>query len=145
MSDRLREAQSELRAMRDEINDRDPTLFDQFDDDMDAAIESVTDHAGPVFRELALDAVRRAARCNHTLTVTDAVMRCTDPDCETLDARAWGGIMRRARDLGWIVSTGNYKPSTVPAHHGRPMLIWRSNIVEDHGTNFEIVSKPAVR
>jgi hypothetical protein len=139
VSDRLREAQGALRSFRDEVSNRDPTLFD----DMDAAIESVTENAGPIWRELALDAVRRAARCNRTLTVVDVWMRCEQ--CDTYDNRAIGGIMRRAKELGWITPTGNYRPSSIPAHHGRPLLIWRSNICEAHGQNFEIIAKPAVR
>src|SRR5512132_826388 len=65
VSDRLREAQEELAAMRADNASADPTLFDE-PDETDAAIESVADHAGPFFREKALEAVRRAAMANLT-------------------------------------------------------------------------------
>jgi hypothetical protein len=71
MSDRLREAQDELAKMRAE-RDADLTLFG---DDTDAAVESVTEHAGPVWREKALAAVKAAATANLTLTAVDARYR----------------------------------------------------------------------
>jgi hypothetical protein len=122
MSDRLREAQAELAKMRAE---RHPTLFDPPED---AAIESVADNAGPVWRERALEAVKTAARRSATITVNDVWRVCQD--CETYDRRAIGWAMRRAAGLGWITHTGSYRKSRNPEHHGRLIVVWRSSIAE---------------
>jgi hypothetical protein len=131
MSDRMREAQEQLAAMREARNERDDAL--RLFAEADIAIKSVTENAGPVWKERALDAVRSAARVNHTITSFDARMRCDE--CETYDGRAWGGVMREAARRGWIVSTGKYRPGPVSAH-GRPLLQWRSRICEYMGSHW---------
>jgi hypothetical protein len=114
-----------------------PTLFDE---DTDAAVDSVADHAGDVFMESALAAVRAQARRNSTLTAFDCRHRC--PDCDVYDARAWGKVMRRAAQLGYVRSTETYKPGPAECH-GRPLLVWRSLIVEyDDGTSFDLRKRP---
>jgi hypothetical protein len=119
-SDRLREARDVLDRVR---SGRAPSLFDETDE----AIESVADHAGPVWFAQALDSVRRAAIANPTLTALDARMRCTD--CDAYDNRAWGQVMRAAAAKGWIRQSGEYRRGPAETH-GRPLTVWRSNIFE---------------
>lgn len=44
------------------------------------------------------------------------------------EARALGGVMRRARVDGLIEKTGRVKPTTQPESHGTDITIWKSNI-----------------
>ncbi|MFV8984672.1 hypothetical protein [Serratia fonticola] len=44
------------------------------------------------------------------------------------EARALGGVMRRARAEGLIEKTGRVKPTTQPESHGTDITIWKSNI-----------------
>ena len=129
MSDRLNEAQAELDKMR-AARDDDLTLFG---DDVEAAVDSVLDHAGEQWKAKALEAVRRAALCNTTVLVTDVWMRL---DEATYDARAIGGVMREAARRGWLTNTGQWHKSSIPEHHGRPLTVWRSNITGFHGTHW---------
>jgi hypothetical protein len=122
-SQRLRETRRALDGMRDDVAAGDPELFDQ--PETDEQIENVAAHEGPVFMERALAAVAAAAKVNQTLTATDARYRC--PDCDCLDARAWGQVMRTAARRGWIRSTGTYRPGP-RSRHGAPLLQWRSLI-----------------
>lgn len=42
------------------------------------------------------------------------------------EARALGGVMRRARQEGVIEKTGRVQPTTQPESHGADVTIWRS-------------------
>jgi len=130
----MREAQEQLSKMRAE-READDDVVSLFND-ADFAIESVTEHEGPVWRERALDAVKAAAERNHTLSVVDVWTRMNDPAC--LDARAIGGVMRKAKRLKWITPVpGQYWPHPDPSAHGRPLQVWRSNIVQFYGSDLD--------
>jgi hypothetical protein len=135
-SQRLRDTKQELAETRAERDDGQGSLFG---DDTDAAIESVGEHAGDHFMQSALEAVRAHARLNTTLTAWDCRHRCTN--CTTYDARSWGKVMKVAAANGWIRSTGTYRPGPKETH-SRPLLIWRSNITEATGHNYEWHSQP---
>lgn len=98
-------------------------LADQLE--LDEAIESVADNAGPVWRAHALAAVRKAAERHPELTVDDVHEHITLP---VLDARALGHVMRTAARDGLIAATGEYRTSRRPATHGRPCRVWRSRL-----------------
>jgi hypothetical protein len=133
MSDRPREARAELDKMRTGRS-ADLTLFG---DDADATVESVLEHEGDVFKEQALAAVRSAAMTNRSITVVDVWARMDDPAC--LDRRAMGGIMRIARDRGWISPTGQFRRHPDPAAHARRLQVWRSNVLQfDEANHFEL-------
>jgi hypothetical protein len=139
MSDRLNEARRALDAMR-AARDDGLTLFG---DDADAAVESVTSHESEPWRERALDALYRAARMNLSLTVLDLWYFCAECMEDVLDARAVGGIMREGARRAWIRATDQYRPSSNPAHHGRPLRVWRSLIYRyDDGTAYEWRKRP---
>jgi hypothetical protein len=118
MSTRLDEARAALEHHRTQ-RDAPPDLFSH-------EVERVADNAGPEWRAQALEAVRHAAEAQDFIIITDVWRRM--PDMPIYDGRAIGQIMRRAKQLGWITPTGQYKPSPVPEHHGRPLLIWRSEL-----------------
>lgn len=46
------------------------------------------------------------------------------------EARALGGVMRRAREKGLIEKTGRVRPTTQPESHATDVTIWKSNIFE---------------
>ncbi|MEQ9903308.1 hypothetical protein [Pectobacterium aroidearum] len=45
-----------------------------------------------------------------------------------LEARALGGVMRRAKEEGLIEKTGRVRPTTQPESHGTDVTIWKSKI-----------------
>ena len=130
-SDRVRDTRAVFDRMRAE---RDQDQRSLFGDDTDAAVESVADHAGPVWKERALEAVRQAALCNTTVTVTDVWSRCQE--CDTPDRRAIGWALREGHRRGWLTPTGQYRKHPDPCAHSRPLMIWRSRITEFHGTHY---------
>jgi hypothetical protein len=119
MTIRLDEARAALAEHRAQRHAATPDLFSQ-------EVERVADKAGPDWRAQALEAVRHAAEAQEFVVITDVWHRM--PDMPIYDGRAIAQIMRRAKQLGWITPTGQYKPSPVPEHHGRPLLIWRSEL-----------------
>lgn len=44
------------------------------------------------------------------------------------EARALGGVMRRAKQEGLIEKTGRVQPTRQPESHGTDIAIWKSNI-----------------
>lgn len=45
-----------------------------------------------------------------------------------LEARALGGVMRRAKAEGLIEKTGRVRPTAQPESHSTDVTIWKSNI-----------------
>jgi len=50
------------------------------------------------------------------------------------EARALGGVMRRARKDRMIEKTGRVQPTTQPESHGTDVTVWRSLIYVTAGT-----------
>lgn len=99
---------------------------------LDAALESVEEHADAEWKLAALEAVNLVARQTPDFT-TDEVWRVLDrTDFRTHDNRAMGAIMRRAVAEGWVKSTPDYRESRRPECHKRPVKVWRSLIWKDH-------------
>ena len=51
----------------------------------------------------------------------------TDKIDEPLEPRAYGAVIRRAKDSGMIKATGNYRQTTNIKSHSRPMMVWGKN------------------
>lgn len=77
------------------------------------------------WKELAYAAVRRVAENQQELTPDDIWATGLGKPTE---ARALGGVMRRAKDDGLIEKTGRVQPTTQPESHGTDVTIWRSLI-----------------
>ena len=81
-----------------------------------------------------LEAIRQAAASNQILTsdqVWDCLEQIEDDEHNEHDYRsALGPRMREAADIGWIINTGDYRPSQRPSTHGRPLRVWKSLIYE---------------
>lgn len=115
MSGRLQEAKDALDRYREE---RPLTL--------DETIAQVAEHAGPEWRDHALEAVRQAALTNDLVTVDEVHPFISEA---TYDLRALGGVMRTAGRRGWIRRLPNqYRPSKRPETHSRPLAVWESLI-----------------
>lgn len=46
---------------------------------------------------------------------------------EPQEPRAYGAVIRRAKDSGMIKATGNYRQTTNIKSHSRPMMVWGKN------------------
>lgn len=78
-----------------------------------------------VWAELAYQAVRQVAKSQSEFTPDDIWATGLQKPCE---ARALGGVMRRARQDGLIEKTGRVQPTTQPESHATDVTVWRSLI-----------------
>lgn len=75
--------------------------------------------------ELAYEAVRHVAESKPEFTPDDIwATGLHKPD----EARALGGVMRRAHRNGLIKKTGRVKPTTQPESHAADITVWQSLI-----------------
>jgi hypothetical protein len=82
----------------------------------------MTDNA---WAELAYAAVRQVAESQPEFTPDDIwATGLEKPD----EARALGGVMRRARQDGLIEKTGRVQPTSQPESHAADVTIWQSLI-----------------
>lgn len=75
--------------------------------------------------ELAYAAVRQVAEKQSEFTPDDIWATGLHKPNE---ARALGGVMRRAHNGGLIEKTGRVQPTTQPESHGTDVTVWRSLI-----------------
>ncbi|MGK8195163.1 hypothetical protein [Burkholderia cepacia] len=75
--------------------------------------------------ELAYAAVRQVAESQSEFTPDDIWATGLQ---KPIEARALGGVMRRARQEGLIEKTGRVQPTTQPESHGTDVTVWRSLI-----------------
>jgi hypothetical protein len=75
------------------------------------------------WKDLAYAAVRMVAENQQEFTPDDIWATGLHKPSE---ARALGGVMRRAKDEGLIEKTGRVQPTTQPESHGTDVTIWRS-------------------
>jgi hypothetical protein len=101
-----------------------PNLFDA-QTAADEAIENATGGADARFIGCALVAVEQVAREKESFTTEDVKPLC---EMTPSEPRAWGGVMRIARDRGWVENTYQSAPSGKKSNHNRPQTIWRSLI-----------------
>lgn len=87
------------------------------------ALATVSAHAPEGFQEEALLAVRQAAAAHDTLIVDDV---WTYLGSKPFEARAIGPVMARARALGIIAPTNEFRASAQPQCHANPRRVWRS-------------------
>lgn len=73
----------------------------------------------------ALAAVRKTAMALETFIVDEVWLRLP-PGGEPHEPRAMGTVMRRAREMGWIEATSDYRPSDRVTSHRNPRRVWRS-------------------
>src|SRR5437868_118300 len=95
MSDRLNDAITELASYRQQVGRGQHAAPDLF-----TALESVLDHAGDVWRDQALDALRLVAESMTEFSVADV----TFPP--TIDNRAVGAILVEGKRRGWMKPIG---------------------------------------
>lgn len=94
----------------------------------DRSIAIVSENAGSDWMTAAVEAIRHTATYRREFT-TDHVLE-DHPDLpEPHDPRAWGGATTKARDAGYIVSTGRMDPSSRRSSHARRKLAWRSLLI----------------
>lgn len=86
--------------------------------------------ADSVWAELAYAAVRQVAQSQSEFTPDDIwATGLSKPS----DARALGGVMRRAHRDGLIEKTGRVQPTTQPESHATDVTVWRSLICDPPG------------
>lgn len=80
--------------------------------------------------ELAYGAVLQVAKTHPEFTPDDIWATGLQKPGE---ARALGGVMRRAHREGLIEKTGRVQPTTQPESHGTDVTVWRSLIYTGSG------------
>jgi hypothetical protein len=90
----------------------------------EAAIKRVEQAAGEDWNERALEAVRRVAESQSHFIVDDCWAFVEEPR----EPRAMGAVINKARRLGIIAATDEYRPSSRVSAHSNPRRVWRSLI-----------------
>ena len=98
--------------------------------DRDAAMDEVEDHASEDF-------MREAAECVHALASLKEKFTANDvrdlfkkrQHTEPAEPRAWGPVMMRAKASEWIVPTDEFVKSKYRTQHASPVRVWRSLIL----------------
>ena len=90
-----------------------------------AAIDQVEEHAEAEWKKAALEAIRATAQQLDEFIIDD-VWRFMPAGFHTHDLRAMGAMILIAKAKRIIASTGGYRTSRVPGHHGNPRTVWRS-------------------
>lgn len=98
------------------------TLFDAARAAAEGAIQRVDEHADPLWKEHALEAVRRTAELLPDF-ISDDVWEVGGL-AGTREDRALGPVFLRAKRNGWIVKTDRVRPSVRSHLSGKP--VWRS-------------------
>jgi hypothetical protein len=91
-------------------------------------IRRADDHANPTWREIALLAVKTAAKSKGYLTTDDVWQRIRLTEYQTHEKRALGPVMRAAQKRGWIVPLDEWELSKRPECHRRPCRVWVSRL-----------------
>src|SRR4051812_7753714 len=91
-------------------------------------IETGIRHANPTWHKSALAAVKKVAKKNETFTARDVLILAEDFEIQTHDKRAMGGVMREARDLGYIKSDGFVR--RCDRYNRGASTLWRSLIYQ---------------
>lgn len=87
--------------------------------------------ADGTWKKLAYQAVRQVAERQQEFTPDDIWATGLQ---KPVEARALGGIMRKARQDGLVEKTGRVQPTTQPESHGTDVTVWRSLIYVAPGT-----------
>jgi hypothetical protein len=90
----------------------------------EAAIQRAEKGAGDDWNERALEAVRKVAEQQSHFIVDDCWVFVEEPR----EPRAMGAVITKARKLGIIAATDEYRPSSRVSAHSNPRRVWRSLI-----------------
>lgn len=90
----------------------------------DEAVERVGSSVDPVWFVMALDAVDRVASKGQKFTTDEIWRRLDVHGAFDVEPRAMGAVMRKAVREGWCRATGEYRRSTRPECHARPVRVW---------------------
>lgn len=90
----------------------------------DEAIQRAAENADREWYRSALDIVWSLGNTFTTDDVWAALDRHGEPAPH--EPRALGAVMRDARKRGWIAPTSEYRQSTRPECHGRPVRVWKA-------------------
>ena len=93
----------------------------------DISMGQVERNAHERWKEAAIEAIRITATINDSFIV-DAVWPHIEEGVMTHENRAIGPMMARAKKLGWIEPTTEFRLSIVPSHHATPRRVWKSLI-----------------
>jgi|TARA_R110000851_G_scaffold88336_1_gene192995 hypothetical protein len=94
----------------------------------DISMSQVERNAHELWKEAALEAVIKTAKSNSEFT-SDTVWLNIESDVRTHEPRAMGPIMMRAKKLGWVEPSLEFRPSTKRSQHAQPLRVWKSMIV----------------
>lgn len=86
--------------------------------------------ASPMWGYMAINALKRIATANATLTADDVMHELDGGVFHTRDNRAMGAIMKEAQANGWIRPTDQFVPSTNKRKHQSPTRVWESMIYD---------------
>lgn len=92
------------------------------------ALRRVDEHADPEYKDVALAMVKRAAQLHREFTTDQVLELLQDKPVTTHEGRVLGAIMRRAKDLGYIVPTPRFTDSASVSRHRAPKRVWASQI-----------------
>lgn len=90
----------------------------------DSGIRRSFDGAGQEFAEAADAAIRYVARDLGRFT-TDDVWKILGKGFDDINRQAMGGAMKRVESAGLIEPTSEWRQSTRPACHCRPVRAWK--------------------
>ena len=90
----------------------------------DEAIQRGLEHADTEWKDMALRCLKAVCLEKERFTMNDVRWLIDASLIKTHDKRAIGGVMRKAKTMGWINSTGEFIRSKIG--HGIPMTVWRS-------------------
>ena len=90
------------------------------------AVDSARRGVDPNWYETALRGVRVLARKNQYLTSDDVWEWIRPLQIQSREPRAMGAVMRSSRFDEIIAPTSDFRTSTRPACHGRPIRVWKS-------------------
>ena len=93
----------------------------------DAAMDESSGGANEAWKEATLDAIHATAKRRDKFIVDDIWPHFHSSET-TKDLRAVGPLMRVAQREGWIVPTGEFRPSYVPSNHATPRRVWESKL-----------------
>ena len=114
------------------VPDGTPTLWSYAESikERDKAIDLAEAGRTRLWREQALEAVRRCAQEHQYLTADD-VWSYVAPRQRKGESRAMGAIMRHAVREGWIVGTNEFVHSARVMSHAARVMKWRSLICQN--------------
>jgi hypothetical protein len=91
-------------------------------------IQQSTDHAPVYIAELARLKIEALARRKDTITSDDVWVEMPPALMRAWNTSALGGVFRSLARDGVLQLTGERRESQRPAHHRKPLRVWRSLI-----------------